>query len=337
MKYWWRIRRALLIPIVKSPLSAILGVVCFAVLILGVSITYLNVAGWVLAILSFLGGITYFSDYGIRRFVRRHAPIFEKNIRPEDFTNAPQALTPEYRFAAPSDSSDLQLYPYVDLSHYTAFIRAENDLNRQERLALYKKWYQLCPTGFLHLEKLIGSEWRPIAVSIILPLSLAGFAAITRGDKDHQTPIIDLGRNDIQEKLTRRHGLLLIDTWIVDREFGGRGHGKKPGQGGFANALVLRHIGQFWNSSNRFPEVTFLVETDNKHLVPILSSFAFRPGGHSKIGEVLYEVNKSMMIGLAYEEFKRLVLAIRALESMPIEKGTVAPPSDWTNRFKPDA
>ena len=172
MKHWWRIRRVLLFPIVKSQLSATLGVVGLAVLVLGTSLTFLTRVGWLLAILGFLGGTTYFSDYGIRRLVRGHAPIFEKNIRPEDFTNAPQALTPEYRFAAPRDSSESQLYPYIDLSHHTAFIRAENDLNRQERMDLYKRWYQLCPTGFLHLEKLVGSEWRPIAVSIILPLSL---------------------------------------------------------------------------------------------------------------------------------------------------------------------
>ena len=165
---------------------------------------------------------------------------------------------------------------------------------------------------------------------------LEGFASITHGDKDRQSRVIDLDRNDIQAKLDRRRRVLLIDTWIVDRAFGGPGHGKKPGQGGFANALILRHIALFWNSNNRFPEVTFLVETDNKYLVPMLRAFAFRPSGYSKIEEVLYEVDKSTLKGLAPEEFKRIVAVIRTLESVSPGAGTVAQPADWTSSFPPD-
>lgn len=336
MKYWWHLRRFLLFPIVNSQLSAILAILGLAVLVVAIWIAQVNSVGWFLAFFCCLGGATYVTDTSVRHFVRRHAPIFEKNIRPEDFTHAPHDLTPEYRFAAPSSSSESQLYPYVDLSHDSTHIRAENDLTRKERMELYQRWYRLCPKGFLHLEKLVGSEWRPIAVSIILPLSVEGFASLTHGDKNRQIQVIDLDRNDIRTTLDRRHPVLLIDTWIVDRAFGGIGHGKKADQGGFANALILRHIALFWNSVNRFRQVAFLVETDNKYLIPVLLMLAFRPSGYSKIGEVFYQVEKSTLQGLAPEEFKSLTAIIHGLESVPIEGETTARPAGWTKTFGTD-
>jgi hypothetical protein len=156
-------------------------------------------------------------------------------------------------------------------------VQAENDLTRDQRASLYERWDTLCPAGFMHLEVREGDHWRPVAVSIMLPLSGAGFKAITARDK-RRLSVIDLDEDGIRQTLDRAHPFLLIDTWIVDRQggFGGAGHGKSGARGGNANLLVLRHLTQFWNSSRRSAHLTLLVETANPRLIPALQMLSFR-------------------------------------------------------------
>ena len=233
----------------------------------------------------------------------------------------------------PANSDDFQLYPYVDLSHNSAYIRAANDLTRRQRVRLYQRWYRLCPDGFLHLEKLVSGEWRPIAVSIALPLSLEGYASIEAADEDEKKRVIDLGHGGILPELDRRHRILLIDTWIVDRAFKGAGHGKTQTSGGFANTMVLRHVAQFWNSRNRFPQITFVAETNNKHLTPALRALTFLPAGRSKINADFFALEKTAMKGLMPREFERLANAMKIIEKIPVHKGTAPYPKDWERTF----
>jgi hypothetical protein len=250
-------------------------------------------------------------------------PGFEKGIRLEDFTNLPTTLSTDYRFVAPRDASEDQLYPYIDLSHQTTTIREANDLSLRQRAELYKRWYRWCPKGFLHLEKLIGDRWRPIAVSIVLPLTLDGYHAVTDPNKKNRVKVIDLNRAHISAELPKKSPrFLLIDTWIVHRDFRGAGHGKSAAAGGYANALVLRHMTRFWDSNNRGAEIKFLVETTNRRLIPVLRDMAFRRAGRSKIGVSLYLAERSIMKGITPETFGDIVKATAALTSVSIDTGT---------------
>jgi hypothetical protein len=224
---------------------------------------------------------------------------------------------------APRSGSQGQLYPYVDISHETNAIREANDLTRRERAELYENWYLLCPLGFLHLEKRIAGQWYPIAVSIILPLTPHGLDAITALEPARRLRVIDLDRSHILTDLAKRPPrVLLVDTWIVRARFRGNGHGKSAATGGCADALVLRHIARFWNSANRHPETKFLVESNNRALIPVLAALSFRPAGESKIGADFYIAEKSEMKGLVPHAFAELVAAIDALESVPMHVGS---------------
>ena len=333
IRHWWRLRKMILLPLTGSTLSAVFAIGAFIIAVGAVPLALAYPLGWILTAIGFVSAVIYFADHTIARYLMRSGPIFESGIRPEDFLNAPTVPTSEYRLVSPANSDESQLYPYVDLSHNSAYIRAANDLTRSQRTRLYQRWYRLCPDGFLHLEKLVGNEWRPIAISIALPLSLEGYASIAGADKDEQTRVIDLGHGSILPALDRRHRILLIDTWIVDRAFKGIGHGKTQTSGGFANTMVLRHIAQFWNSRNRFPQVTFVAETNNKHLTPELRALTFLPAGHSKINADFYALEKTAMRGLRPLEFERLINAMKAIGNMPVRKGTAPYPKDWETTF----
>jgi hypothetical protein len=261
----------------------------------------------------------------------RVAPGQGSKISPRDFYSAPQSPDNDYRLVCPADGSRSQLYPYVDLSDHSLFIQAENDLTRYERASLYERWYSLCSDAFMHLEKRDGSSWRPISVSIMLPLSVAGYRAITTKDKAHRLSIVDLGREGIRSKLDMKKPFLLIDTWIVDREggFGGVGHGKTQSRGGNANLLVLRHLTRFWNSANRFRHLNLLVETANPHLVNALEMMSFRPSGTSDIAEAFYQTSTVQWDAAAPAEFAALKDALRAIEEVPVMVGTTPGPTDW--------
>jgi hypothetical protein len=303
----------------------------FVFAIIAIPVTLIAWPAVVVAGLGMFVGFGYAMDGYVKRFSMRVAAGHDSKIHARDFYNSP--LTPDegYRLARPTGASPAQLYPYTDLSDHSLFIQAENDLTRDQRQSLYERWYALCPDAFMHLEVQDGEQWRPIAVSIILPLSATGYRAITTSDKAHRLSVVDLDHEGIHPRPTARHPFLLIDTWIVDREggFGGAGHGKSESRGGNANLLVLRHLTQFWNSTNRFRHIFFLVETANPRLVPALEMMSFKKNGTSNIGEAFYQTSTEQMDAVAPSEFIRLKNVLREIESVPVHAGTAPVPADW--------
>jgi hypothetical protein len=307
-----------------------------------VAIPFAALIAWPAAIVAFFGLLTgsgYALDGYVKRASMRVAPGHDAKIHARDFYNPPVAPDDGYRLARPTEASLGQLYPYTDLSDHSLFIQAENDLTRDQRAMLYERWYTLCPDAFMHLEVRTKSgdgedgeeAWRPIAVSIILPLSAAGYRAITEPEQARRRSVVDLDQDGIRRAPSQKHPFLLIDTWIVDREggFGGAGHGKSESRGGNANLLVLRHVAQFWNSANRFRHMNFLVETANPHLVPALEMLSFRESGTSGIGEAFYTTSTEKMDAVAPIEFGRLKEALKRIESVPVRAGTAPVPPDW--------
>lgn len=63
----------------------------------------------------------------------------------------------------------------------------------------------------MHLEVREADHWRPIAVSIMLPLSGADFKAITARNA-RRLSVVDLDSGGIRRAIDRAHPFLLIDT-----------------------------------------------------------------------------------------------------------------------------
>jgi hypothetical protein len=297
-------------------------------------------AGLILTLISLFAAGFYFLDARLLRLATRRAPAPDPSIRALDFQRAPTKLDTEYRLARPADSSREQLYPYMDLSHHEPFIAGENpDLTRAQRLELYQRWYGFCPDGFMHLEKKVENRWRPISVSIMLRLSDEGYRAITHRRPRRRVSVIDLDENDIlgeyESNKNEKGPVVLIDTWIVDRNgYGGAGHGKTDQRGGNANLLVLRHVAQFWNSATGFPvSMTFVVETANQRLVPSLIESGFQESGDSNIGEKFYVLNPGQFHSTAAANtFAVMKAEVQEIEKVAVDTGTSPAPPDWYYR-----
>jgi hypothetical protein len=326
---WRRIR-----PFLKSTSStrmantyAVGGVVLGAA---ALSVAQYAWPAFIVAALALYAVIGYALDGYIKRLSMRLAVGHDSNIKPRDFLNSPTTLDEGFRLVCPASAARSELYPYVDLSHHSLFIQQENDLNRDQRYSLYERWFGLCPKAFMQLEKQEGDHWRPISVSIMLPLSGFGYRSITAPDETHRLSVVDLDGDGILPQVTNKNPFLLIDTWIVDREggFGGAGHGKSDTRGGNANLLVLRHLTVFWNLT-RPKHFSILVETANQRLVSALQLLSFRQSGSSKIGEAFYQTSPMQFDALAPAEFAQLKTALREVSAIPIITGTAPPPAAW--------
>jgi hypothetical protein len=291
----------------------------------------LELPAMVVAVLTLLPAFGYGLDRRIKQVARRRAAGPDSKIHPRDFLCAPVKPDPGYRLSRPADASSAQLYPYVDLSHHDVFINMENELSRKERAAVYERWYHRCPDAFMHLEKIANGMWRPISISIMLPLSKEGYRTITALASGHGISVIDLDEHGILPRPPSKNPIVLIDTWIVDRPggFGGTGHGKTDARGGNANLLVLRHLAQFWNSASKFRPMIFLVETENQRLIPTLVSMSFQQSGASKIGEAFYRTDRTQFDTLASAEFAQIKDTVHAIENLAVVNGTAPQPQGW--------
>jgi hypothetical protein len=321
-------------PIVRSAssvrMAVIYSILGFLTAAAAIPIALIAWPGAIVAGVAMFAGLEYAMDGYFKRLSMRVATAHDTKIHARDFINPPLVPDDGYRLACPTDASRAQLYPYTDLSDHSLFIQAENDLTRDQRESLYERWYALCPDAFMHLELNDGKQWRPIAVSIILPLSKADYRAITAKDA-HRLSVVDLDHEGILPRPGDKGRFLLIDTWIVDREggYGGAGHGKSDNRGGNANLLVLHHLTRFWGSSARPGTMTFLVETANPHLIPALEMLSFKKSGTSNIGEDFYETYLGRMDSVVPTEFTRLKTVLRQVGSCPVHAGTAPVPANW--------
>ncbi len=179
------------------------------------------------------------------------------------------------------DSEDSQpddLAPFVEFSdNDDAISAAHPDLKGPARHALYKKWFGLNPDSFLILDhKDTEGKWRPVAVSIVLPLSKAGFEHLRDGTSDAVgLKPEEVIRADQPDMANAPH--LLLDTWIIDPEFR---HGQSHGYG---QALITRHLASFWEPE-RQPVVNISVEPDAGSVRKLLEQAHFRePEGGSNL------------------------------------------------------
>jgi hypothetical protein len=214
-----------------------------------------NVLATVLAV---IGGFGFVGRTLVWIVSRLHAPIgfaFPVTYLPED----PEAIPrPKYRYVRPRSGSVPTnrnlLRPYVAFSaDDLAIAGAHAHLTIAGRYTLYERWFQINPAAFLSLEKRnwLG-KWKPIAVSILLPLTAAGHTKLSTGEVEV------LGLNEFYiASIGMKANVFLIDTLIVKRWLQGRNRGY-----GFPG-LTIKHIADLWDAS---PDAWFLIEPDSTRL-----------------------------------------------------------------------
>ena len=141
------------------------------------------------------------------------------------------------------------LDPFVSLSD-EALGDAHPDLGTDARRDLYERWWSRNSDCFLTLERRDGAlAWRPVAVSIILPLTESGRDALEEGIAS----VLKLRRDDITERGAPTNSLL-IDTFIIHRS-------ERRLSGRYPYALLLKHLSLFWDPTAQ-PDMSIILEPD---------------------------------------------------------------------------
>ncbi len=150
---------------------------------------------------------------------------------------------------------------FTDLSVASDVIASSNELDRNDRQALYREWYTYSPYSFMLLKEICHCrECRAagdeavlvVAASIIIPLNRGG--ATTLAAPGAQAAKSLVAENHFIRDLESH---LLLDTLVARR-----GYGNYFLQG-FQWSLFLQHVHEFLTKlTNRAAPITFWVEPD---------------------------------------------------------------------------
>lgn len=181
-----------------------------------------------------------------------------------------------YRFA---NQGDLEIF--VDYSMADpAIVIANPELNPHERLALYTRWFSRTSRSFMLLEMqgAAATEWTPVAVSIVLPLSQEGAQDIWTG----RVRVVEITQSHVCAS-NQRPLALLIDTLIVKRD-------RRSRLPRLVYGLVAIHNSRFWVPQGR-KRIEYWIEPDHEKLPKILRDSGFE--GPHPIGpeHSLYALN----------------------------------------------
>jgi hypothetical protein len=220
--------------------------------------------------------------YGIGWNIWGRVPTFGKETTVEHLAFVPdRPPIDNYRYRMPRD--EIELGPFVSLSDDSSAIAGRHpDLQGPERLALYRKWFLRQRRAFLLLDRWAPAEvrWEPIAVSILLPLTDAGGAAL------YQRSVAIVGMHGEIAEGDDPSGKLLLDTWIVKPKGRARGANKaiQVPHERFGHALPIVHLGVFWNGAD---PTTLIVEADNEHIRRLCAHVGFDGSRRTKDGAIL--------------------------------------------------
>ena len=232
-----------------------------------------------------------------------------------------------------ADSNDPRsddLAPFVALSDNDPNISAANadfvdeefnseanpGLKGPVRHALYKKWFTLNPDSFLLLDhKGADGQWHPVAVSIVLPLSQAGFEHLQSGAytavKLKPDDVIKAGQPDPSSV---PH--LLLDTWIIDKDFrAGKSHG-------YGHALITKHLSSFWDPKKQ-PVVNISVEPDSPEMTSYIEQSHFKKAQESS---KFYDLEVNTRTVAASPLMHRVAQNFETCRQWPIEGEPAKPP-----------
>ena len=216
----------------------------------------------------------------------------------------------QFRLRSIRKREDLE--PFVGLSDAESTILSANlEVIAETRRKLYEAWCQWTTKddrlpwddprnnvkSFLSLERRSDNAiWETIGVSVILPLTRRG-EIFAMGLLESPEQRLDAMR------LTSSHldfgpsSCLLLDTWITaqsgnalykDNTQGGLvRRSKRHEQYNWSKCFILRHLAEFWDpvflQDRWLPEVTILVEPDNRTITRMLKDLGFvkedRTGG----------------------------------------------------------
>ena len=199
------------------------------------------------------------------------------------FLKTPKFGENNYRFRMLRSSSELMFFGRF--SDDEPDIAASNPgLEGDKRLQFYKDWFDIRRDAFLILDRInLGTgNWDPIAVSIVLPLSIEGSRRIRTGDVQTVVKQPDGSFSSQLTKFIVKEGFpihaLLLDTWIVKRKKRQRStvnngpasddHAEASAAGReshqrWAMGLLMKHISILTKDMDPMP---ILVEPDYWHI-----------------------------------------------------------------------
>lgn len=256
-------------------------------------------------------------------------------------TGAPDpAKSGEFRFRAPT--SRCQLAPFVAISDDEPDIMLSNpELKDEDRLNLYNSWCQWTadqsdipwdnPTNatksFLILEQMHADLlWRPISISIVLPLSPEG-GTLLSGTSIEAIRNPASKRTAVTLEAADLCGVsspcLLLDTWAVACESVPKsGRRRRLNHYNWGVALLLRHIGEFWDPDTTEP--ICLMAEPNQRVARLLSNLGFeRRQRNSASGDLYYidyPLNPYRYAPEISSAVDRLVQNIKRLRQLPIHR-----------------
>jgi hypothetical protein len=215
------------------------------------------------------------------RFYRGKPPMGHVSVL--HFLLRPDAPNPAaFQFRVPR--SELDLEPFVEFSDAEVNIASRHhELSGKSRRDLYRRWFGIRKQSFLILDSFdpASSKWSPIAVSIVLPLTDAGYQKIC----DKLVRIIDLADGDVARDGTASTRFL-VDTWIVKQKGKAKFVDKpirEPTEK-YSMALLYAHLGVFWTGRSR---AILLVEADHPKIMHICDALGFDKSRRTRDGAVL--------------------------------------------------
>jgi hypothetical protein len=245
----------------------------------------------------------------------------------------------QHQFRQVARRADLE--PFVSLSDTEGAITEVNPgLMGEERWTLYERWCQWTArdesrswhdpenhvSTFMILDQKQNDEtWLPIAVTILLPLTVDGarhLRLVRKGDPSpsERRNAATFLAGDLSQGPSN---LLLVDTWIVRRQATEKVITRYRHYG-WANALLLRHISVFWDPDSSV-EFKFYCEPDNPKIALMLNDLRFEEKNRNAASGNLFILRYPLdEDGYGPEDeagIERIKANIRAIRALPITSG----------------
>jgi hypothetical protein len=252
-----------------------------------------------------LGALLYVGAW----YIWGRVPTFGKVTTVEHLAFVPDKIPfLKYRYRMPRDETELE--PFVSFSDQSSAIAGRHpELDGATRSALYQRWFHRRREAFLILD-----SWAQVAVSILLPLTNAGY------DRLLQKQMSVIGISDEIAPQQDTSNKLLLDTWIVKPRGKATAIDKvvQVPHERFGHALPLVHLSIFWNGVEA---TTLIVEADNQHIRTLCAHVGFDSSRRTKDGAILQVFRYPRDIkeeGDSRLFFRRFSENVRRLRSWPV-------------------
>jgi hypothetical protein len=176
-----------------------------------------------------------------------------------------------FRYRIPTHPKELWAVVTIADNEFGAVARHPT-LCGPKRYELYLKWWTHQPASFMILDRFdqqVG-YWTPFAVTVILPLTVAGADLI----ECKQMRLTDLDKNHID---TSTSSTVLVEAWIMRKRnplVALRNPTIRPDQEEYAKALLFVHLGRFHSGDSSLPAVIY-TDTSTPRMKRVAAELGF--------------------------------------------------------------